>query len=246
MLLALPSTGLSSSVRLPGIPCISMIIGKPKKLKINLLLKISKMPAEIQKTEDILKTFKNNLTALYGEGGSGKTTLCLMATAEKIVNSQKVIYLDAESNFSAERFAQLLENKEKINNVLVLKLKNFNFQHEQIKKLENIKNISLIIVDSITHFYRRLYRRKPEIARAMLGKQLSILRKISKSIPVIITGQVYSDMNKKILPLGNTIIKKFSDTLIELEKEPKRKLIIKKPEKKAFYFEIVNAGIKII
>ncbi len=202
------------------------------------------MPAETQK--NILKIFENNLTAIYGEGGSGKTTLCLMSAAEKTANNLKVIFLDAESNFSAERFAQLLENKEKINNVLVLKLKNFNYQHGQIKKLENIKNVSLIIVDSITHFYRRLYRRKPEIAKAMLGKQLSILRKISKNIPVIITGQVYSDMNKKILPLGNTIINKFSDTLIKLEKEPKRKLIIKKPEKKELTFQIVNKGIKII
>lgn len=189
---------------------------------------------------------KNGITSIYGEAGSGKTTLCFLEAVNKIANNQKVIYFDAANNFSAERFMQLLTKKEKIDNILVLKIKNFNVQHGQIKKIENIDNVSLIIVDSITHFYRRLYKRKPEIAGAMLGKQLSILRKISKNIPVIITGQVYSDMNNGILPLGSTIIKKFSDTLIKLEKAPKRKIIFKKPDKKEFIFEIVDDGIKII
>ncbi len=189
----------------------------------------------------------DNITTVYGEAGTGKTTLCLLAAIEQSLNNKKVLFLDAEKNFSTERFEQLLNgrNKECIKNILILNIKNFNLQHTQIKNLENIKNISLIIVDSITHFYRRLYRREPEIAKAMLGKQLSILKKISDNIPIIITSQVYSNMKDDVLPLAKEILTKFSKTIIKLEKNP-RKLIIEKPEKKEIKFKIVNEGIKII
>lgn len=186
----------------------------------------------------------NNITTIYGEAGTGKTTLCLLSSIEQASNNKKVLYLDAEKNFSTERFEQLLNgrNKECIKNILILNIKNFNLQHTQIKNLENIKNISLIITDSITHYYRRLYRREPEIAKAMLGKQLSILKKISDNIPIIITSQVYSNMNDDVLPLAKEILKKFSKTIIKLEKNP-RKLTL---DKKEINFKIINEGIKLL
>ncbi len=187
----------------------------------------------------------NGLTVLYGEGGSGKTTLCLLAAIEQALNNKKVLFLDTEINFSTERFDQILKdrNKECVKNILVLKIKNFNLQHTQIKTLEGIKNISLIIVDSITHHYRRLYSREPEIARAMLGKQLSILKEISKTIPVIITSQVYSNMENSSNLLARETIKKYSDKIIKLEKNPRNMII--ENTKKTTGFEIVGDGIKI-
>lgn len=188
---------------------------------------------------------ENNITTIYGEGASGKTTLCLLAAIEQALKNKKVLFIDTEQSFSTKRFQQLLNNRNKdcMDNILILNIKNFTLQHREIKKLENIKNISLIIVDSITHFYRRLYRREPDLAKAMLGKQLSILNKISKNnIPVIVTSQVYSDMKKGILPLAKDILKRFSKTMIKLENNPRR--IIGK--NKRANFEITNEGIKII
>ena len=187
-----------------------------------------------------------NITAIYGEAGSGKTTLCLLATIEQTLNNKKVLFLDSESNFSTERFEQLLNtrNKDCIKNILILKIKNFNLQHTQIKSLENIKNVSLIVVDSLTHYYRRLHRREPEIAEAMLGKQLSILNNISKNIPVLVTSQVYSNMKNDVTPLGKDILIKFSNKVIKLEKNP-RKITLEKPNKKEIKFNIINEGIKL-
>ncbi len=152
---------------------------------------------------------QNSITSFYGEAGSGKTTLCLLAVIEQALNNKKVLFLDTESNFSTERFEQLLKdrNKDCIKNILILKIKNFNLQHSQIKSLENIKNISLIVVDSMTHYYRRLHRREPEIAEAMLGKQLSILDNITKNnIPVLVTSQVYSNMDNDVSPLAKEVL----------------------------------------
>ena len=160
-----------------------------------------------------------------------------------------VLFLDTEINFSVERFQQLLNNRNKecINNILKLKIQNFNYQHKYIQNLQEIKNISLIIVDSITHHYRRLQTREPELAKAMLGKQLKILKEISKNnIPIIVTSQVYSDMNKNILPVANTVLTTFSDKIIKLEKEPGRKIKIIEPDKKEIKFDIINEGIKLL
>ena len=196
----------------------------------------------------LLVGYKNNVvTSIYGEAGSGKTTLCLLAAIEQALNNKKILFLDTESNFSVDRFEQLLNkrNKECIKNILVLKVKNFNLQHNQIKNLEEIKNISLIIIDSLTHHYRRLNNREPDLAKGMLAKQLSILNKILKSkVNVIITSQVYSNMNKGILPVGKEVINRFSKNIIKLEKNPRR--IKNETINKSTRFEIVNEGIKII
>ena len=98
---------------------------------------------------------KNGISLIYGSGGSGKTTLCLM-TADFNCKDKNVLYLDAGNNFSIERFEQI-SNKLNMNEVLILKIKNFNEQHEQIKKLLEINSNSLIIIDSFTTFYRRLH-----------------------------------------------------------------------------------------
>lgn len=188
----------------------------------------------------------NLITSIYGEAGSGKSTLCLLATIEQAINNKKVIFLDTEKNFSVERFEQLLNGRDKdcMKNILVLTIKNFNFQHTQIKNLENIKNVSLIVIDSLTHYYRRLQRREPELAKAMLAKQLTILKEISNRIPILVTSQVYSNMDNDVFPLGKELLKKYSNRIIKLEKSP-RKIILEK-ENKSVNLEIINEGIKII
>lgn len=197
--------------------------------------------------DKFLEGYDNNgVTTFYGEGGSGKSTLCILAAIDQALNNKKVLFLDTESNFSLERFEQLLNgrNKDCIKNILVLKIKNFNVQHTQIKNLEEIKNVSLVIVDSINHYYRRLHAREPEVARGMLAKQLSILNKISKNnIPILITSQVYSNMENEIIPLAKELLVRFSKTLIKLEKNPRK--ITNETKNKISSFEIVNEGIKI-
>lgn len=189
---------------------------------------------------------KAGILLLYGEGGSGKTTISLMAAREFSKLKGKVLFFDAENNFSTERFEQLTKDnyKDCMENVLLLNIKNFNLQHTQIKNLEGIKNVSLIIIDSLTHFYRRLYSREPEIAKAMLAKQLSILKLISKYIPIIVTSQVYSNMNNGVMPLAHDVLSKFCGIVIKLEKSPRR-LFLLSPNKKQAYIKIVDEGIKI-
>ena len=200
-----------------------------------------------QDLDNFLKEYKE-ISLIYGPGGSGKTTLALLAAIEQATKNKKVIFIDTENSFSTERFTQLLDYKSKscLENILILNIKNFNIQHKHIKQLEEIKNISLIIIDSITNYYRRLYKSQPELAKAMIAKQMIILNKITKNnIPIIITSQVYSDMKDNVIPLANSVLPRYSQTIIKLEEKP-RKIKIIKPEKKEIRFEIINTGIKTL
>ena len=75
-----------------------------------------------------------------------------------------------------------------------------------------------------------------------LDRQLRKLKEISKEIPIIINNQVYSDVNGNVNIVGGDMLRNWSDTVIKLEKNP-RKLKVEKPEKKEFLFEIKENGI---
>ncbi|MCL5438143.1 MAG: DNA repair protein RadB, partial [Candidatus Thermoplasmatota archaeon] len=46
------------------------------------------------------------ITEIFGEGGSGKTNLCIIFSLSALLSGQSVIFLDSEG-FSSERFLQV-------------------------------------------------------------------------------------------------------------------------------------------
>ncbi len=189
----------------------------------------------------------NKVSVIYGPAASGKTTLCLLATLQQVKNNKKVLFLDTENGFSIDRFKQLAkDNYEKyLDNVFLFKIKNFKEQQQKIKDIKDLtekSNISLVVIDNIVIFYRMLLKRKKDLANNMLISQLRILNEISNKIPVIITSQVYSDIeDNKIKIVGGKILENNCNILIELQNNP-RKLILKN-EKNEFLFKVVNEGI---
>ena len=181
---------------------------------------------------------------IYGPAGSGKTTLCLLASIGQAKDKKKVLYLDTEDSFPLERLKQLSKDENIMDYLIILKSNNFKDQHEKIKILKDLiknKKISLIIVDTIGIHYRRLLKHNAELANSMLKIQLNILKDLSKEIPVIIANQVYSNMNGSFEIVSGNLIRNYPSLLIKLQKDP-RKLILEN-EKKEFRFEIGNEGI---
>ncbi len=195
--------------------------------------------------------YGNFITTFYGPAASGKTTFCLLASIEQAGNNKKIIFLDTENGFSVDRLKQVInKDVDKIlDNMIVVNIKNFKNQQEQIKNLLNIVEvgrISLVVIDSIGVHYRRLVRSKSDLANKMLISQLRILNIVSKKCPVIITNQVYTDIDeKKLKMVGGLIVEKSSKYLIKLENSTKRSLSIMKPFRKEIYFNITNSGISI-
>ena len=182
---------------------------------------------------------------IYGESATGKTTLAKLATIN-CAKKGKVVYLDVENSFNVQRFGQLAgENYEKLlENVLVLKVKDFDDQVEKLNKLERLENINLVVVDTLGMFYRSELKQNVEAAHKKMLMQMRILTGFArKGIGVLLTNQVYTNpATNEICPVGGNMIKKWVGTLIELKKEP-RKFFMKKPEEKDVKFNIKEKGV---
>lgn len=212
---------------------------------------------------------KDIITTIYGPAGSGKTNLCMIAAVNQAVKGNKVIYIDTEGSFSADRLKQISGSTDIIKNILILRATTFWEQRECFNRLlsEIKKSISLIVVDSISMLYRlelgfanQQSKERASIINRSLGRQLRILTEIAakRNIPVLITNQVYSDFvknsdidgkqTKNVHMVGGDILKYWSKCLIEIQKdERKRKAILRKhrslPEKE-LEFVITDKGIE--
>ena len=198
------------------------------------------------------------VSTIYGPAGSGKSTLCLLA-AISAAKDKKVIFIDTEGGFSVERLRQLTKDHERVlKNIFLLKPTTFQEQKKAFEELreriEDNKNIGLIVVDTITMLYR-LERSEEEIRQTNreLGRQVGYLTEIARkrNIPIILANQVYSPFDQKgrVEMVGGDIIKYGSKCLVELQAAlgNKRRAILRKhrhlPQREVI-FEILQDGIK--
>jgi len=189
-----------------------------------------------------LKGYPKKINLIYGEASTGKTTLAFQAAITQAKNKKKVIFIDTENGFSIDRIKQLHARYKKfLDNIIVLKPDCFKKQENIIKNITE-KNVYLIIVDTINHLYRYELKKDQYKANKSLDLQLKKLLKLTKKeIPVIITAQVYNNLQNEIIPSGNKLLKRFCKNIIKLEKEPRK--IIHETEKKELQIEIKNKGI---
>lgn len=191
----------------------------------------------------LFEKYDNEITCIYGEPSTGKTTLAKLAAISQASKGNKVVYIDTEGSFSTDRIKQLSQEEfdKVLDNIILFKPKRFSEQNQIIKSLPDMKNVSLIVVDTISYFYRVKVRDKPKVYNMWMARQFSILKELSKKTPVIITNQVYSNLENKIIMVGGEMFRKSSDRIIKLNKQP-RKIIFEHPLDKEKKFEIVNEG----
>ena len=157
----------------------------------------------------------------------------MLATINQTQQKNKVIFVDTENGFSLERLKQLTPYfKDILKNIIIVRPKTF---EEQEKVILNLPKASLIIIDTISQFYRIKLKEDNYLTNKSLDKQLRKLKEISRETPIIIN-------NGNINIVGGDMLRNWSDTIIKLEKNP-RKLKVEKPEKKEFLFEIKEEGI---
>ncbi|MBS1262898.1 MAG: DNA repair and recombination protein RadB [Methanonatronarchaeales archaeon] len=194
------------------------------------------------------------LTQVYGEGGSGKTNLAIQFAAEASEEG-RVVYVDTEG-FPVERFRQVAEEPDDTaERLLIFEPRSMEEQHAAVRDIDRIAekvDLSAVIVDSVSPFYRIALRERPEVRRD-LASQLTFLTGAAREheLAVLFTNQVYTDVETdRYVPLGGTMLNHLSKTVIRLEKvgHSKRRAVLEKhrslPEGGHCVLELIEEGLR--
>ncbi len=197
---------------------------------------------------------KGSVTLLYGEGGTGKTNICLLAAYTLAKQGVKVAYVDTEG-LSYERIDQIFTDKETVKNLLVYQVHNFEEQCDRIPKVCKLSNVNdqvgLIIVDSVNCFYR--LHTDDTAYRSEFNKQTEMLHETARinDIPILLTSQVYANiLSGTIEFIGGHALHHNAKTIVRLDKKGngKRTAVIVKhrslPEGRFANYHITETGIE--
>lgn len=204
----------------------------------------------------------SNISLVYGEAETGKTTLAIQCALNCARKGQKVIFIDADNSFSARRLSQIARyDLEKLSPLITL-LKPNTFQ-EQVLAIDHLEEyltekIGLIVVDTFTSLYRAEFGENSKERFAMnreLNRQLACLAQIAKTYKkaVLITSQVRSiliEAKVNLEPVATRVLRFWSDVVIRLKSTGRRNIVNaileKYPKHKRLtscYFMIEETGI---
>ncbi|MBQ8373552.1 MAG: DNA repair and recombination protein RadB, partial [Candidatus Methanomethylophilaceae archaeon] len=167
---------------------------------------------------------------------------------------KRVAYIDNEG-LSSDRLAQVFAgNEQSMKNLLIFQVHSFEEQSDRIDKIEKLAAvgaISLVIIDSLTMFYR-LNHENTSVRNDFIRQTEVLLNSARKyEIAIMVTSQVYSNLqNGGVEFLGGHALHHNAKTIIRLDKknEGKRNAVIMKhrslPEGRSAMYRITETGIE--
>lgn len=198
------------------------------------------------------------LTLIYGEAGTGKTNLCLTLANNLALQGRKTVYVDSEG-LSMQRLRQMAgEDSDRVlKEVLVSEVHSLEDQDRMIVKAiklaEGNPDVGLIVVDSMTMFYRLASRDDERAERRVLAGQSAKLLTLARkqNLPVVVTSQVYTDVETGAFEaLGGNVLHHNAKTIIRVERlaPGKRRAVLMKhrhlAEGRNAVFYLTDRGIE--
>jgi DNA repair protein RadB len=201
----------------------------------------------------------DGLTELYGEGGSGKTLVCLQVATRVALADQWVFYIDTEG-VSVDRLESIAGGRvdQVLRRLLLSTPKNLDEQSRAVETAcalvrEGRRPVGLIVLDSATFYYRlSLSGGEEDEGRQALGFQLAELlaTALGAHLPVMFTNQVWRNQRDGTLePLGGSFVNHAAKTILRLDRltgSRRRAVLVKHrslPEGSAD-FEITATGLE--
>jgi DNA repair protein RadB len=201
----------------------------------------------------------DGITELYGEGGSGKTIVCLEVAARVARAGRWVLYVDTEG-LSLERLRSISgpEFDRILGRFLLSAPKELAEQERAVGAAcalarDPRRDAGLLVLDSATNFYRlALAGPDEDEAREALAVQLAELVATSRarSVPVLLTNQVWRNSRDGTLePLGGSFLNHAAKTIVRLDREegPRRRAVLVKHRSRpegAAEFRITTTGLE--
>jgi DNA repair protein RadB len=193
---------------------------------------------------------------IFGEPGSGKTTLGIQLAVNVIRREKRVIFVAADQ-FPGERFAQIAgaEVESIGQRLLVFEVKSFDQQPATLRNIKRVakENVGLVVLDAATTLYRLEQSKNTEIAlQHALVNQLLLLIGLAKKLDlgVVVTNQVYADIDTgEVLPVAGYLIDNLSKVVVQFAKTDsgRRCAILKKHPTLSrdahTYFKITGDGL---
>ncbi|MBE27919.1 MAG: hypothetical protein CMB06_02260 [Euryarchaeota archaeon] len=196
---------------------------------------------------------QGTVSLVYGEAGTGKTSMALQLSREAIKSypDHVVLFVDTEG-LSVERMTQIFGDND-ASKLLMIRPSSLSDLHQTLtNKLEQHDKISLIVVDTINAYVRLSYMKNKQLSSRQFLEMTSILQPLAEKgdYPVLITAQVF-EKDGEIGPYFGKSLMHLSKTIIHLEKKKTpglRHIRLKKhrslPEESVEAFTLTNNGIE--
>jgi len=202
-----------------------------------------------------------DVTLVYGEADTGKTSLAIQCAVNTARIGYKTIFIDSDGTFSPVRLSQIAykDIDEVAPSITLVKPTTFQEQALAIDRLDEYltKTVGLVVVDTVTSLYSIELGepKKTFTLNRELGRQMACLAQIAKThkVAVLINSQVRNVFLEGVVtiePVATRVLKFWADVVLNLkhtgqsrtmkavlEKHPKRKRPI------SCYFIISETGI---
>lgn len=173
------------------------------------------------------------LTLVYGEAGTGKTTLGLQTAIHAARTGVTCMFVSCDGIVPPARLEQLLasDNDAVTSRLILVQPEDFYEQSVFVEGLlSHLNKVKFVTIDSINRLYRLAISNLDQ-ALALnkdLNRQLAYLTEfaIQKRVPVLVTSQVRSiiedrSLGKKIEPVANRTLAYWSQTVMQLKTAPR-------------------------
>lgn len=172
---------------------------------------------------------RGQITLIYGEPNTGKTTLAIQCAVNSARKGFKAIFIDSDPTFSITRLSQIANFNVSSISPLIFIFRPHSF-YEQSILFENLcdyisKDTGLVVVDTINSLYRVELESTEKIfvLNRELNRQLAYLCEVARSheIVVLIVSQVRQVIQGKhhhgmIEPVASRLLKFWSQNIINL------------------------------
>lgn len=178
---------------------------------------------------------RGEITLLYGESATGKTTVCIQAAVSVATQGLKVLFVDSDNSFTQQRYRQIAgDNSHSLSELIMLFFPDsFERQRTLLESLNSYvtPQSGIVIIDSMSTLYRAAFSKAKSIfdLNRDLTRQLAYLAELtrSKEIACLITSQVHARLNSigdQVEPVASRAITHFPSTIIRMRNTPSPKL----------------------